>query len=86
MNIVGWLGAAILTIASIPQTIKVLREGHAKGMSWAYIVLLLIGFACMLIYSIHLKSWPLSVSYSIQIILFSLMGIRKIYPLSIKKG
>jgi uncharacterized protein with PQ loop repeat len=81
MTYLGWLGTLLLASAAIPQTVKVWREGHAKGMAWSYLIALWLGFICMGIFSyLRNAGWPLVVSYSIQVVLFTLMAVRKTFP------
>jgi uncharacterized protein with PQ loop repeat len=78
---IGWIGAVLLASAGVPQTFKVWREGHARGMSWWYIGLLWTGFLCMDVHSARQHAGaPLIVSYSIQLALFLAMAVRKAFP------
>jgi uncharacterized protein with PQ loop repeat len=79
--VIGWLGTFLLASAAIPQTVKVWREGNAKGLSWWYLVLLWLGFLCMDVYSYRRHAGDaLLVSYSLQLCLFFLMIVRKAFP------
>ena len=79
----GWIGLALLASAAVPQTFKVWREGNARGMSWWYIGLLWFGFIFMGAYAYRRHAGtPLVVSYTIQVVLFTLIAIRKKFPIT----
>ncbi len=80
LEYLGWLGTTLLGIAAIPQVISVLKKGHADGMTWSYILILLSGFTCQLLYSIHRGIPVLAASYTVQVVLFSFIAFRKLYP------
>lgn len=80
MTYLGWVGTVLLATAAFPQTIKVWREGNAKGLSWLYLGLLWVGFLCMGAYAVSKAAWPMVASYTVQVTLFTLMLIRKGFP------
>ncbi len=81
MNWVAWLGVILLSCASVPQVLQVMRQGHGDGMSWSWLVLLYAGFICMLSYTLQqADGLVLSVSYVIQLVLFTLIIFRKRFP------
>jgi len=81
MNYLGWLGAALFTFASVPQVIKVWREGHARGMSWGYLLPIWVGFWCMGVYTIQTRAGvALTYSYTLQLVAFTAMIVRKRFP------
>lgn len=52
MNAVGYLGAILLALSAIPQVVTVVRQGHARGLSWGLLALWLTGEAAMLAWAI----------------------------------
>jgi uncharacterized protein with PQ loop repeat len=85
-EIIGWMGTTFLSTASIPQVYKVLKEGHAEGLSWLYVILILFGLICMSFYANSNNSgMSLEVSYSVQFILFLVIVIRKFFPTKDKR-
>lgn len=77
----GWAAATLFTIASGLQVIKVWREGQAKGMSWWYLLLVWTGFWLMGAYTIHTKvGSALIYSYGLQLVAFTVMIVRKLFP------
>jgi uncharacterized protein with PQ loop repeat len=80
-EILGWIGTALLSSSSVPQVIKAFKEGHAKGLSWLYLILTLFGLGSMYFYaSLNKAGMVLEISYSVQFVLFSIITARKIFP------
>ena len=50
MEIVGYVGAALLAICALPQTILCVQQGHARGISHLFLLSWYIGEICMLAY------------------------------------
>lgn len=77
----GFVALVFLSFAAVPQTIRALKDGHARGLSWAYLLLAFSGFLLMLVYTIvaH-KGLILGANYASQLVLFGLMIWRKAYP------
>lgn len=46
--LLGWLGAIALALCGIPAACKAIRDGHARGMSSAFIALWWLGELTML--------------------------------------
>ena len=46
----AWLGAACLSLCGVPAAARAIEEGHAHGMSGAFLTLWLIGEIAMLCY------------------------------------
>lgn len=79
MKILGWLGSFLLGIAAVPQLFKVLRDGHAQGMAWGYVLLLWAGFGTMAVFTNKTKAaLQLRVSYTFQWLVFSTILLVKI--------
>lgn len=77
----GWMGAALFTFATLPQLRKVWREGHADGMSWGYLLPVWTGFWCMGTYTwVRHAGTALVYSYGLQLVAFSVMIVRKGFP------
>jgi uncharacterized protein with PQ loop repeat len=79
--VLGYIAMIFLMLAGIPQAYKIYKQGHAKGVSTYYLVMVLLGFITMICYVfITNKSIPLIVNYAINIISFSIMAWYKVYP------
>jgi uncharacterized protein with PQ loop repeat len=64
ITFLGWLGAGFLTICSLPQGIKVVRDGTSRGLSRAFIWLWFLGELLTFIYiCVGNFSWPLFANY-----------------------
>ena len=85
MNLIGWIASVILAVSSIPQLLKTVRDGHADGLSWAFIALWLIGEILSLVYVVPMLNWPLIANYSINLVIILVIGFYKMYPRSSQK-
>lgn len=69
MEIVGWIGGALLAICAFPQVIKVVRERNADGMSGTNLFLWCFGEIFMLAYILTQQfSFPLLLNYSLNLL------------------
>ncbi len=50
IEFIGWLGAVAFAICGVPQAIKSVRTMRADDLSWAFLLLWLIGELAMIIY------------------------------------
>lgn len=81
INIVGYLAMICLMISAIPQLIKVIKAGHADGMSSSYLLLLIMGFSLMATYIMLTKPlYPVVINYVINILSMLTIGYYKIFP------
>lgn len=48
----GWIGTILITLCGIPMFWKAHSEGHARGYSIWYLLMLWVGLICMLIFSL----------------------------------
>lgn len=63
LDIIGWIGSAAFTICAIPQAIKSYKDGHARGITWAMLLLWTLGEICTMIYVWPKHHWPLIMNY-----------------------
>lgn len=82
LEILGFLSQSLFVIATIFQTVKVYRDGHANGLSHALIWMLSIGFLIMIVYTVeYLHSDPIMLfGYIGQLLLFIYMAKMKYLP------
>ena len=77
MNIVellGWLGAVCFAICGLPQTVKVVRDGHGNGLSKSFLWLWFWGETLTLAYvAITSASLPLMFNYSVNLTFLCIM-------------
>jgi len=81
INIIGYIGTVLLSSASIPQLYKVIKEKHALGLHWYYLLFIFFGLISMITYvAFTNKSIQLLISYSLQLIIFSILIYKKYSP------
>ncbi len=69
VNAVG-TAAGLFSMASfVPQVVKIVREKRAEGVALQTYVLTVTGFVLWIAYGIMLKSWPVAVSNSVNLML-----------------
>lgn len=64
-ELVGYIAAALTTIAFVPQATRTLRTRNTAGISLAMYVLFTSGTACWLAYGLAIGSWPVILSNAI---------------------
>ena len=76
-QIIGFAAAALITLANVPQAVKIIKTKSTKGISsWSYGILF-FGNVCWIIYGIMRNDWPIIISNSISSLLCGIIwGIR----------
>lgn len=77
---VGWLGAILLTISSIPQMIQSLKRKNSEGVNSLFICLMISGALLSIVYSTYHGRWPLVLDHTVLTISFLIIGYYKIFP------
>ena len=54
-EIVGTIGSLIICISALPQIVKTYRTKKADDLSISYLIILMLGMALMMIYSLHIR-------------------------------
>jgi len=72
LDIIGWLGSAMLMVCAIPEAILAVRRKHTH-MPWNMIILLGGGEFFMFIYVLPKLDWPLIANYGVNIISMSVI-------------
>lgn len=81
IEFLGYLGSAVLVIASLPQVIKCYRDGHAHGLSAITVWLWTIGMFLLLMYvSLTSLDLALLLNYLVNFIFASIMLKYKYFP------
>lgn len=67
---IGWIAGLLFAFCGLPQAIKCIKEGHAKGVSVLFLYMWLVGEVLMQYYVInkHGFDMPLLVNYWINTI------------------
>ncbi|HZH43353.1 MAG TPA: SemiSWEET transporter [Lysobacter sp.] len=56
---IGYVAAALTTVAFVPQAFKTIRSKDTRGISLSMYVVFTSGVACWLVYGLMLGSWPM---------------------------
>lgn len=70
-DLIGYVAAALTTIAFLPQAIKAFRTRSTKDISLTMWLLLCAGVACWLVYGILLRAGPIIAANSVTLVLVS---------------
>jgi uncharacterized protein with PQ loop repeat len=90
-NILGIIGALLLSLCAIPQAIQVFKTQNTKSLSLLFLLLWTSGEIFMWIYVIlqnittYTFQWPLHINYLFNILILIYLLIKKI-TLDLKKG
>ncbi|MBI4235068.1 hypothetical protein HY604_02085 [Candidatus Peregrinibacteria bacterium] len=80
VEILGFLGGALVTTSLLPQVIKSFRTKSTKDISIAYTLILMIGLALWISYAILNNIVPLFIFASIELLItISLFILKLIY-------
>ena len=74
----GWLSAIFLTLCSVPQLWKTIKDGHCKGLSAWFVGLWVIGEWFGLIYLLPTNQYPLIFNYFMNAVVVSIIMVYKI--------
>jgi MtN3 and saliva related transmembrane protein len=78
LDLLGYLAAALTTVAFFPQVLKAFKTKSTKDMSLLMWLLLSVGVLCWLIYGIELGSGPIIVANGVTLVLASAVLALKI--------
>jgi MtN3 and saliva related transmembrane protein len=68
-DLIGFVAAALTTIAFVPQAARTLRTRNTAGISLEMYMLFSSGAACWLAYGIVIVAWPVILSNAITCLL-----------------
>lgn len=74
-SLFGTIGAACFALCSLPQIAKCLREGHASGVSWGFVIMGIGGNVFSAAYLVRsdilagTTHWPIYANYTVALIL-----------------
>jgi MtN3 and saliva related transmembrane protein len=78
-QIIGFTAAGLITLANVPQAIKIIRTKSTKGISsWSYGILF-FGNLCWISYGIMRGDWPIIISNSISSMLCGIIWAIRIF-------
>jgi uncharacterized protein with PQ loop repeat len=58
----GLAGGGMIAISFIPQTVKILRTGHAEGVSPSFIGIMFLSNAMMILYGVYFSLIPVIIA------------------------
>ena len=77
MEWVGYLAAAMTTLAFVPQAVQTIRTRDTRGISLGMYVVFTIGIAFWLVYGIALGSMPMILSNIVTFLLSAtILGLK----------
>lgn len=59
MKILGYIASLFLTLSSVPQVLKTIKQGHSDGLSIGFLLLWLLGNLAMQVYILGTRGWDL---------------------------
>ena len=69
IDIIGFIGGALTTLALVPQAIKAWKTKHTKDVSLWWIIILTTGVFLWLVYGILIRSMPIIAANGATLIL-----------------
>lgn len=69
LEILGYLGGALVTISLAPQVIKSYQTKSTKDISLGYNIILTLGLALWIIYAVSNQILPLTIFASVELLL-----------------
>lgn len=79
MESIGWIGSFLFAICGLPQAIQSVRDGHSRGLNWAFILCWLGGEIFTILYVWPKMDLPLLTNYFINLIFLLIMLFYKIW-------
>lgn len=73
MEIIGWIGAILFSVCGLPQAWQCAKDGHARGLNWAFLLLWLGGEIFTIIYIWDKPDLPLKVNYMVNLLYLIVM-------------
>ncbi len=70
---VGWVGGMLLAVCGIPQTIKTVKDGHARGLAWSFLLMWFGGEILSFIYLLPTENVPMLINLGVNTIFTSII-------------
>lgn len=81
IQLLGYVGLGFIMMASVPQAIKTVKQGHSDGLSATYIMSLITGFSLLIVYLCLSKLLiPIFINYTVNLISYSIIAYYKFFP------
>ena len=69
----GYIAAALTTLAFLPQAVKTIHSRDTSGISLEMYVVFIVGVACWFGYGIALGSWPMILANAVTFVLAAII-------------
>ena len=69
----GYVAAALTTLAFVPQAVKTIRSRDTRGISLGMYVVFTVGIVCWFGYGIALGSWPMIIANAVTFVLAAII-------------
>ena len=74
---VGYVAAALTTVAFVPQALKTLRSRDTRSISLGMYVVFTLGIVCWFGYGLVLGSWPMILANAVTFVLAAvILGLK----------
>lgn len=81
IHALGYIAMVFLITAAFPQAFKAVRDGHSRGVSGAFLIMLITGFSLMSLYLVLTKPvYPVLINYLSNIVMMGVVGYYKLFP------
>lgn len=64
IELAGWIGSACFALCGLPMVVKIVKDGHADGLSWMFLALWGLGEVFCSIYALGHQATPLLFNYA----------------------
>jgi uncharacterized protein with PQ loop repeat len=68
MELIGWIGSALLALCGVPLAWQTIKQKHARYMSNTFLAMWLIGEILNFAYILPKRDYPLLLNYSLNIV------------------
>lgn len=68
MDDIGWVSSSCFMVCALPQVITCIRSGSATGLSWAFLLIWLVGEITGIFYVFPKGHLPILVNYAVNAI------------------
>lgn len=78
IEIVGYIGATMTTLALFPQTLQVIKTRDTQSISLAMYILFTLGVCFWLVYGLLIQSFPVVIANTITVVLSAIILLMKL--------
>lgn len=78
IEVVGYIGATMTTLAFFPQTLKVIKTRDTRSISLAMYILFTLGVCFWLVYGLLIQSFPVVIANTITVVLSAIILLMKL--------